>query len=133
MGQACGRLDGEEAKEGYGEFITIIVGSFLDKVSINWLLLGYAADGLCGSFTTSMALCFAYASDYTAPERRNVAFDHFHANLFAGVAVGPIFAGALIKATGTLMAPFYFGLGCHLFFILFTDLNGPWDIINERF
>jgi len=115
-----------------GELITIIVGNFPDKVSINWLLLGYAADGLCGSFTTSMALCFAYASDCTAPERRNVAFAHFHATLFAGIAIGPIFAGALIKATNSLMAPFYFALGCHVFFILFTSLIVPESLSKER-
>jgi len=116
----------------FGELITIIVGNFPETVSINWMLLGYAADGLCGSFTTSMALCFAYASDCTAPERRNVAFGHFHANLFAGVAIGPIFASALIEATDSMMAPFYFALGCHLFFILFTSLAVPESLSKER-
>ena len=115
-----------------GELITIIVGTHPETLSVYWLLLGYLADGMCGSFTTSMALCFAYASDCTAPDRRNVAFGHFHANLFAGIAIGPIFAGALIKATGSIMAPFYFALGCHLFFILFTSLVVPESLSKER-
>lgn len=116
-----------------GELITIIVGNNPEKISVYWLLLGYMADGLCGSFTTSMALCFAYASDCTAPQRRNVAFGHFHANLFAGVAIGPIFAAALMKATGNnVMAPFYFALGCHIFFILFTTFFVPESLSKER-
>lgn len=114
------------------ELITIFVGTHSDSASVNWLLLGYLADGLCGSFTTSMALCFAYASDCTPPDRRNVAFGHFHANLFAGIAIGPIFAAALIKATGSIMAPFYFALGCHVFFILFTSLIVPESLSKER-
>lgn len=115
------------------ELITIFVGTHSDSVSVNWLLLGYLADGLCGSFTTSMALCAAYASDCTPPDRRNIAFGHFHANLFAGIAIGPIFAAALIKASGgNIMAPFYFALGCHVFFILFTSLIVPESLSKER-
>lgn len=115
-----------------GELITIIVGSYPDKFSVNWLLVGYLADGLCGSFTTAMALCFAYASDCTAPDRRNVAFGHFHATLFAGVAIGPIFAGMLIKATGSIIAPFYFALACHVFFLAFTTFVVPESLSKER-
>lgn len=114
------------------ELITIAVGTMPDSLSYRWLLLGALADGICGSFTTCMALCFAYASDCTAPETRAVAFGHFHANLFAGVAIGPILSGALIKATGNIMIPFYFALGCHLFFILFTALIVPESLSKER-
>lgn len=116
-----------------GELITIIVGTNPESISVYWLLLGALADGLCGSFTTSMALCFAYASDCTAPERRNVAFGHFHANLFAGIAFGPVVAAILMKATGNnVMVPFYFALGCHVFFILFTSLVVPESLSKER-
>lgn len=114
------------------EVITIAVGTNPDKISINWLFLGYLADGLSGSFTTAMALCFAYAADCTAPERRNVAFGHFHASLFAGIALGPVFSGFLIKATENLMAPFYFALVCHVFFMLFTGICVPESLSKER-
>lgn len=115
-----------------GELITIIVGTNPDKLSVYWILVGYLADGICGSFTTSMALCFAYAADCTAPEQRNVAFGHFHANLFAGIAIGPIFAGALMKATNSIMSPFYFAVACHIFFILFTAFVVPESLSKER-
>lgn len=115
-----------------GELITIVVGLHPEKFSVKWLLFGYLADGLCGSFTTAMALCFAYASDCTPPDRRNVAFGHFHATLFAGVAIGPIFAAMLIKATGSIMAPFFFALGCHVFFLAFTSFVVPESLSKER-
>lgn len=114
------------------ETITIAVGLNAGSVSVYWLLVGCVADGLSGSFTTALALCFAYASDCTSPERRNVAFGRFHAMLFAGIAIGPIVAGMIIKATGSIMAPFFFALGCHLFFILFTSIFVPESLSKER-
>jgi MFS family permease len=113
------------------EAIAIIVGTYPGEVSVYWMLVGATVDGLCGSFTTSMALSFAYASDCTPPERRNVAFGYFHGTLFAGVALGPILAGLLIQRTGTVMFVFYVGLGCHAFFLLFL-LAIPESVSNER-
>ena len=114
------------------EIITIIVGTTNGEVSYYWLLLGGLLDGLCGSFTTSMALSFAYASDCTAPERRNVAFGYFHGTLFAGIALGPIMAGYIIQATGTVMIVFYIALACQTWFILFVLLAVPESLTKER-
>ena len=114
------------------EIITIIVGTHPDSISVYWILLGSLMDGLCGSFTTSMAVSFAYASDCTAPDRRNVAFGYFHGTMFTGIALGPILAGFLIKLTGDVMIVFYVALGCHLFFIVFLLLFIPESVSNER-
>ncbi|KIW38240.1 uncharacterized protein PV06_09223 [Exophiala oligosperma] len=114
------------------EIITIIVGSNPGSVSVYWMLVGFLLDGLSGSFTTAMALSFAYASDCSAPERRNVAFGYFHGTLFSGIALGPILAGYLIKVTGTVMVVFYFALGCHVFYILFITLFVPESLSKER-
>ena len=114
------------------EIITIIVGSSNGDVSYYWLLLGGLLDGLCGSFTTSLALSFAYAADCTPPERRNVAFGYFHGTLFAGIALGPIMAGYIIQATGTVMIVFYVALCCQAWFILFVLLAVPESLSKER-
>lgn len=114
------------------EIITIIVGETNGRVSVYWLLLGSLIDGICGSFTTGMALAFAYASDCTAPERRNVVFGYFHGTLFAGIALGPVFAGYLIKLTGTVMVAFYVALGCNAFFMVFILLFVPESLSKER-
>ena len=115
-----------------GEVITIIVGTHPGEISVYWILVGSLLDGLCGSFTTSMALSFAYAADCTRPDRRNVAFGYFHGTLFSGIALGPILAGYLIKWTGTIMVVFYVGLGCHTFFILFLLFAIPESVSKER-
>ena len=114
------------------EIMTIVVGSHPDTVSVYWILVGYLLDGLCGSFTTSMALSFAYASDCTPPERRNVAFGYFHGTLFTGIALGPILSGYLIEVTGNVMVCFYFAVACHVFFILFLLIAIPESVSKER-
>ncbi|EXJ83878.1 hypothetical protein A1O1_07506 [Capronia coronata CBS 617.96] len=114
------------------EVITIIVGTNPGKVSVYWILLGALFDGLCGSFTTAMALAFAYASDCSTPERRNVAFGYFHGTLFTGIALGPILAGWLIKLTDAVIVVFYFALACHAFFILFVTFVVPESLSKER-
>lgn len=114
------------------EVITIIIGTHPGEISVYWILVGYLLDGLCGSFTTSMAVSFAYATDCTPPERRNVAFGYFHGTLFAGIALGPIVAGYLMKVTGSVLTPFYVALGCHVFFILSLLLAIPESVSKER-
>lgn len=114
------------------EVITIIVGTHPDTISVYWILVGSLMDGLCGSFTTCMALSFAYASDCTAPDRRNVAFGLFHGTMFTGIALGPILAAYLIDVTGNVMIVFYVAVGCHLFFIFFLLCVIPESVSKER-
>lgn len=114
------------------ETITIIVGTNPDTISPYWILLGYFFDGLCGSFTSALALSYSYASDCTPPERRNVSFAYFHGTLFLGMAVGPVLAGYIIKWAGNIMVIFYVALGCHIFFVLFLILFIPESLSKER-
>lgn len=114
------------------ETITIIVGSYPDRIPVWWLLLGATFDGLCGSFSASMALCYSYAADCTPPERRNVAFGYFHGTLFVGIAFGPVLAGYLISWTDNILIIFYVALGCHTFFILFLNIFIPESLSLER-
>lgn len=114
------------------ETITILVAKYPEKISINWLLLGALTDGLCGSFNAGMALAFAYASDCTPPEKRNVAFGYFHGVLFMGVAFGPILAGYIIQQTGDHVVCFYMAIGCHMFFMLFILYCVPESLSEER-
>lgn len=114
------------------EIITVIIGRHPTEISVYWMLLGAFLDGISGSFTTGMALAFAYASDCTPSERRNVAFGYFHGTLFTGIALGPLVSGWLINATGTVMSAFYLALACHVFYILFIALAVPESLSKER-
>ena len=114
------------------ETVIVVVARYPDTFSVNWMLLGYALDGLGGSFIAAMALSFAYASDCTAPGRRNVVFGYYHGCLFCGIALGPILAGYIVKATGQLLSIFYIALGLHSAFFLFLLFVIPESLSKKR-
>lgn len=114
------------------EVITIFVANFPETFPVNIILLGYVFDGLGGSFIAAMALSHSYATDCTPPQKRNVVFGYFHGCLFTGVALGPLFAGYIIKLTGKIVSVFYVSLGFHLFFILFLLFVIPESLSKSR-
>ncbi|KAF2434492.1 MFS general substrate transporter [Tothia fuscella] len=115
-----------------GEIITIIAATYPETFHVNWMLLGYFFDGLCGSFIASMAMSHSYATDSSPPDRRNVVFGYFHGALFTGIAIGPALAGYIIQATGSVITMFYIALACHIFFILFLVLVIPESLSKSR-
>jgi MFS family permease len=115
-----------------GEILTILAAKYPDTFHVDWILVGYASDGLCGSFIAAMAISHSYASDCTPPNRRNVAFGYFHGCLFTGIAVGPIIAGYIIKWSGSVLSVFYIALGAHIIFILFVAFVIPESLDKER-
>ncbi|PVI06374.1 tetracycline-efflux transporter-like protein [Periconia macrospinosa] len=122
-----------------GEVLTILTAKYPEKVHVNWILVGYAIDGLCGSFIVGMAFAHSYAADCTSPQKRNVAFGYFHACLFTGIALGPVAAGYIIEArqkyvdkTEAVLLVFYIALGCHIVFILFLNFIIPESLSKAR-
>lgn len=114
------------------ETIFIIVATNPEVLSVNWVLLGYFFDGLGGSFIASMAISYAYASDCTPPERRNVVFGYYHACLFGGIALGPLFGAYIVEATGQPLSVFYIAIGVHCAFFLYLVLIVPDSLTKER-
>lgn len=115
-----------------GELLTITAARNPETFTISWLFLGYISEGLCGSFTAAMAISNCYAADCTPPHKRNIAFGYFHGCLFTGIAVGPLLAGSIIKATGSLLLIFYLGLGAHLLFITTLAFIIPESLSRKR-
>jgi MFS family permease len=123
----------------FGEVLTILAAKFPDTVHVNWILVGYALEGLSGSFIVGMALAHSYASDCVAPQKRNVAFAYFHAALFSGIAIGPVVAGYIIKArmkysskTDAVIFIFYLALVAHGLFIAFLIFCIPESLSKSR-
>lgn len=122
-----------------GEVLTILAAKFPETVHVNWILVGYALDGLAGSFIVGMALAHSYATDCTSPQKRNVAFGYFHACLFTGIAVGPVLSGYVISwrekyvgKTEAVLLIFYLALACHAFFIIFLTVAVPESLSKDR-
>lgn len=122
-----------------GEVLTILAAKYPETWHVNWILVGYALDGLAGSFIVGMALAHSYATDCTSPQKRNVAFGYFHACLFTGIAVGPVLSGYVISwrekyvgKTEAVLLIFYIALACHAFFILFLTFIVPESLSKSR-
>lgn len=122
-----------------GEILTILAAKYPQTVDVNWILVGYAIDGLCGSFILGMAIAHSYAADCTPPQKRNVAFGYFHACLFTGIAVGPVLAGYVIKKREPIVGKseavlliFYVALACHVIFIAFLFFLVPESLSKGR-
>jgi MFS family permease len=114
------------------EIITIFAALYPDTFPVSLLLVGFALDGLTGSFIVAMAIANSYATDCTPPAMRNVAFGYFHGCLFTGLALGPVLAGYLVKATGKIVIVFYILLAVHTTFALFIGLFVPESLSKRR-
>lgn len=114
------------------EVMFILAAKHPDTFNMNWILFGFALDGLCGSFTTAFSIVHAYTSDCIAPAGRSVAFAMFHGCLFTGLAVGPLIASLITRGTGSPVAPFYVVLAVHATFMLFVGLIVPESLSRPR-
>lgn len=115
----------------FNEIITVLAAQLPNAFDYRWLILGAIADGLSGSFTAGSILSQSYTSDCTPPSRRAVSIGYVHSCLFTGLALGPLFAGYLVKWTGSMLPIFYIIIGCHLFFIVFMGFVVP-DSLSKR-
>lgn len=114
------------------DIIIVLCATYPENFPVQWMLAGFFFDGICGSFTASMALTFAYASDCTPPARRNVVFGWCHAALFGGVALGPIIGGYIMKASGRINTIFYVTLACQCIYFLSITLIIPESLSKAR-
>ncbi|CAD0099272.1 unnamed protein product [Aureobasidium mustum] len=115
-----------------GDALIIMAATKPETFPVNWILVGYALDGLSGSFTAAMAIANAYATDCTPPARRNISFGYLHGCLFTGIALGPILGGLIVKATGKILSIFYASLAIHALFILFIAFCVPESLSKRR-
>ena len=115
-----------------GEIITIVVARRSDIFSVYWIFLGFALEGLCGSFIAGGAISNAYASDCTPPTRRARAFALFHACLFTGIGFGPLISALVVEQTGDILNAFYIAIASHASFILFMAFVVPESLSKKR-
>ncbi|EFR04352.1 hypothetical protein MGYG_07360 [Nannizzia gypsea CBS 118893] len=115
-----------------GEVITALVATFPDTLPVNLFLLGAFFDGMFGSITAAVALTQSYAADCTPANKRNVSFGYFHGVLFIGIALGPLSASYLIKATGDVRLIFYAVVACQAILPIFISFIAPESLTKER-
>ncbi|KAK8060169.1 hypothetical protein PG996_010099 [Apiospora saccharicola] len=114
------------------EIITILCAKYPDTLDYHWMLVGAFLDGITGSFTAGGIIATAYTSDTSLPSTRGVYIGYLQACLFAGVAIGPLIAGYMVKWTNTLLSIFYVALAAHVIFMLFIWLVMPESLSKKR-
>ncbi|BEI84547.1 hypothetical protein CcaverHIS002_0411510 [Cutaneotrichosporon cavernicola] len=95
------------------------------------LLLGPALDGLLGGFSTIVAAMHAYISDVTPDGSRATAFSRLGAAIMAGMAIGPVLGSAIIKATGSLLFPFYISVCVHAMWVVLIRFLLPESLSSD--
>ena len=114
------------------DLITIVVARRSDVLSVYWLLAAYIIEGSTGTFIASIALTYAYASDCTDPRKRGVVFGYVQGGLFTGIALGPLLASYIVKATDDILSVIYIQVAAHTFFVLWNSLVVPESLTKER-
>jgi len=114
------------------ELFTVMIATHPDTIDYHWFLVGAIFDGFSGSFTTGMALSYAYASDCTAPPKRSIAFGRFHACLFGGIALGPLLTAILFRLTHSLITVFWIAIGIQVFFMITIAFIIPESLSKKR-
>ena len=114
------------------DILILVISKYPNRVSVQWLLLGFGLDGVCGSFVATNALAHAYITDCTAPDQRTEVFGYFHGCLFLGAAFGPFLGSYINRASNNPLAMFYIAIACHVFFLVFVGWVVPESLSLER-
>ncbi|KFY21092.1 hypothetical protein V491_03167, partial [Pseudogymnoascus sp. VKM F-3775] len=79
-----------------------------------------------------MAMTHSYGADVTTPAKRGVAFGYFSGALFGGIALGPLLAAFISKATGSILSVFWIAFFCHLIVLLYHLFVIPESLSLKR-
>jgi MFS family permease len=93
----------------------IITAFFVERLPGGYwfLTLGFALEGMVGGMTTGIATSHAYLADSTHRSERSGIFSLALGTMFAGVALGPVIGGILIRVTGSALSTFYLAAAVH--------------------
>ncbi|KAF8843573.1 MFS general substrate transporter [Paxillus ammoniavirescens] len=112
----------------------IITAFFVDVLPGGYwfLLVGFFIEGLCGSTSAGVAANHAYLADTADPSTRSRYFSLSLGVMFAGVAIGPVVGGILIRLTGTTLSVFYLATVLHSLYILLAIFVLPESLTQAR-
>ncbi|BFZ53549.1 hypothetical protein PYCC9005_000574 [Savitreella phatthalungensis] len=114
------------------DLVFILVGRYHQRLTVYFLFVGAICDGLSGSFTSSMAASYAYATDIIEPSQRAIAFGYFSCCFFGGVAIGPTLGAYVTRWQGSVMPIFWAAAFVHSLFILYIICLLPESLSTRR-
>lgn len=107
------------------DIIVLAALYYPNEIDVNWLLLGYAMDGLSGSIITATTASQAYISDISTPEDRVSSFNYIQAAFMSALALGPMVAGGLLSVFDSLIQAYWIAFTIHLSLIVLFTLVLP--------
>ncbi|CAG8668226.1 2180_t:CDS:2, partial [Racocetra persica] len=111
--------------------INILVGTYYKSLSLYFLVVSPLIDGITGGFLPVKAAFYAYATDCTPIERRNIVFSRLQSAIFIGFAIGPLLGGIILKFTDNLLSGFYVNLTIYIAFCIFVIFILPESLSKE--
>jgi MFS family permease len=76
--------------------VMLLILRYPDAIDVRWILVGYAIEGLGGTYITAIAASQAYITDLSSPRERATLFSYIQACTSLAQAAGPLIAGILI-------------------------------------
>lgn len=107
------------------EIVMVIVLRHPDSIDIQWLLVGYAMEGLSGTMIAASSTSQTYITDLTRPSARARWFSYLQASYAFAGAVGPLIASLLLKMPNPFQTIFWLAIGSHLSLLLIILIALP--------
>jgi MFS family permease len=115
--------------------VMLLILRYPDAIDVRWVLVGYAIEGLGGTYITAIAASQAYITDLSSPRERATLFSYIQACTSLAQAVGPLIAGILIASInsfeGVYWISFVYYLVITLLFI-FVLPESRWARSNKN-
>lgn len=100
------------------EILMVLTLRYPDFISMRWLLVGYAMEGLSGTMITAGTTSQAYITDLVGPTDRARLFSYLQASFSFAAAVGPVVSGILLTVPNALEVIYRLAVGSHILLTL---------------
>lgn len=98
--------------------VMLLILRYPDAIDVRWILVGYAIEGLGGTYITAIAASQAYLTDLTSARERATLFSYIQACTSLAQAAGPLIAGILIAWINSFEGVYWISFGSYLLITL---------------
>jgi MFS family permease len=98
--------------------VMLLILRYPDAIDVRWILVGYAIEGLGGTYITAIAASQAYITDLSSPRERATLFSYIQACTSLAQAAGPLIAGILIASINSFEGIYWISFASYLLLTL---------------
>jgi MFS family permease len=113
----------------------LLILRYPDAIDVRWILVGYALEGLGGTYITAIAASQVYITDVSSPRDRATLFSYIQACTSLAQAVGPLIAGILIAWINSFEGLYWISFASYLLLTLLAIFVLPesrWARSNDE-